>query len=96
MSHHHFYNTTQIPSHLSHVSTSKFIAALADVTHSELQPYMLNLIQAHGSVVGCYQPGSSAGVENDMQEAMDLVWRTVVGLDGGGMRANDNQTADVL
>ncbi|KAF9504746.1 hypothetical protein BS47DRAFT_1354810 [Hydnum rufescens UP504] len=85
-----------IPSRLHHVSHSKFIAALADVTHSELQPYVLKLIRDHGSVVGRYQPGSSAKVEQDMREAMDRVWRAVLDLDGGGARLNDNRTADVL
>ncbi|KAF9506942.1 hypothetical protein BS47DRAFT_1352285 [Hydnum rufescens UP504] len=85
-----------IPSRLRHVSHSKFIAALADVTHSELQPYVLKLIRDHGSVVGRYQPGSSAKVGQDMREAMDRVWRAVLDLDGGGARLNDNRTADVL
>ncbi|KAF9503226.1 hypothetical protein BS47DRAFT_1402607 [Hydnum rufescens UP504] len=41
---------------LRHMSNTKFIATLVDVTHSELQPYMLNLIRDHGRVVGIINP----------------------------------------
>ncbi|KAF9518233.1 hypothetical protein BS47DRAFT_1338505 [Hydnum rufescens UP504] len=66
---------------------------LADLADSELQPYVLKLIQEHGSVVGRYKLGSPAKVERDMQEAMDRVWRAVVELEQGGVDANGN--ADV-
>ncbi|KAF9503520.1 hypothetical protein BS47DRAFT_1402317 [Hydnum rufescens UP504] len=76
-----------VPSRLHHASNSKFIAGLADLAHSELQPYMLKLIRKHGNVVGRYKLGSPAKVENDMREAMDRVWRAVVELDRGGADA---------
>jgi hypothetical protein len=78
---------TQVP---SHVSNSKFIARLADITHSKVQPYVLKLIRDHGNLVARYHPGSSAEVEKSMRGAMDRIWRVVVDLDGGGVNANDN------
>jgi hypothetical protein len=91
-----FMKHAQVPPRLRHMSNTKFIAALVDVTHSELQPYMLKLIRDHGRVVGRYQPGSAAKVEKDMREAMNRIWRAVVDPDGGGARASDNHSADVL
>ncbi|KAF9517126.1 hypothetical protein BS47DRAFT_1340156 [Hydnum rufescens UP504] len=85
-----------LPSRLHHVSNSKFIAALADVTHSDLQPYMLKLIREHGRVVGRYQLGSPAEVEKDMQKAMDRVWKATVDLDGGAAGVKGDRNADVL
>ncbi|KAF9515203.1 hypothetical protein BS47DRAFT_1391740 [Hydnum rufescens UP504] len=70
-----------VPSRLRRASNSKFIAGLADLAHSELQPYMLKLIRKHGNMVGRYKLGSPARVEKDMRDAMDRVWRVVVELD---------------
>ncbi|KAF9509013.1 hypothetical protein BS47DRAFT_1397279 [Hydnum rufescens UP504] len=77
----HIHIAYQVSLRVRRGSNSKFVAALADVAHSELQPYMLKLIREHGDMVGRYQPGSSAKVEKDMREAMDRVWRAVVDLE---------------
>jgi len=84
-----------VPSRLRYVSNPKFIAGLADVTQSELQPYMIKLIREHGRVIGRYRLGSPEQVESDMRRAMDRVWRAVVDLDGEGVGAQGDRNADV-
>ncbi|KAF9520785.1 hypothetical protein BS47DRAFT_404345 [Hydnum rufescens UP504] len=84
-----------VPSRLHHVSSSKFMAGLADITQSELQPNMSKLIREYGRAVGRYRPGSPGQVENDMREAMDRVWREVVDLDGGDASVSGDHNADV-
>jgi hypothetical protein len=57
------------------------MAGSANVTHSELQQYMLKLIQEHGRV--------------DMRKAMVRIWRRVVKLDGEvANAANRNRNGD--
>jgi len=57
---------------------------------------MVKLIREHSRVMGRYRLDSPAQVENDMREAMDRVWRTLVDLDGVGVSANDNRPVAVL
>ncbi|KAF9505437.1 hypothetical protein BS47DRAFT_1489826 [Hydnum rufescens UP504] len=82
-------------SRLRHMSRSKFIPGLADITQFELQPYMLKLIRDHGRVMGRYRLGSPIQVEKDIREAMDRVWRAVVDLDGGDASGRGDHKADV-